>query len=50
MDTGCADSAGERHDSVDFFDIIVWGRLAGNASQSLAKGQEVIVAGRLAFR
>ena len=44
------DSAGERHESVDFFDIVVWGKLAENAAQSLSKGQEVLIAGRLAFR
>jgi single-strand DNA-binding protein len=44
------DSAGERHESVDFFDIVVWGKLAENAAQSLAKGQEVLISGRLAFR
>ena len=40
----------ERRESVDFFDIVVWGRLAENAAQSLAKGQEVIVTGRLQQR
>ena len=44
------DSAGERHESVDFFDIVVWGKLAENAAQSLSKGQEVLISGRLAFR
>ena len=40
----------ERRESVDFFDIVVWGRLAENAAQSLVKGQEVIVTGRLQQR
>jgi single-strand DNA-binding protein len=44
------DSAGERHESVDFFDVVVWGKLAENAAQSLSKGQEVLISGRLAFR
>ena len=44
------DSAGERHESVDFFDIVVWGKLAENAAQSLAKGQEVLLSGRLQYR
>ncbi|MGC8489726.1 MAG: single-stranded DNA-binding protein, partial [Clostridia bacterium] len=43
------DSAGERHESVGFFDVIAWGRLAESAAQSLATGGEVLVAGRLAF-
>src|ERR1700722_19153194 len=40
----------ERREAVDFFDIVMWGRLAENAAQSLAKGQEVIVVGRLQQR
>ena len=44
------DQAGERHESVDFFDVVVWGKLAENAAQSLSKGQEVLISGQLAFR
>ena len=44
------DQSGERHETVDFFDIVVWGKLAENTAQSLAKGQEVIISGRLQFR
>jgi single-strand DNA-binding protein len=44
------DTVGERHETVDFFDIVVWGKLAENTAESLTKGQEVLIAGRLQFR
>jgi single-strand DNA-binding protein len=44
------DQSGERKESVDFFDVVVWGKLAENAAQSLARGHEVLLSGRLQFR
>jgi single-strand DNA-binding protein len=41
---------GERKDSVSYFDVVVWGKPAEHVSQSLTKGQEVLVAGRRAQR
>jgi single-strand DNA-binding protein len=43
-------SSGERRESTDFFDVVVWGKPAENAAQSLSKGQEVVVSGRLQQR
>ena len=43
-------SSGERRESTEFFDIVVWGKPAENAAQSLSKGQEVVVSGRLQQR
>ena len=43
-------STGERRESTDFFDVVVWGKPAENAAQSLSKGQEVVVSGRLQQR
>ena len=44
------DPDGERRESINYFDVVVWGKPAENAAQSLTKGQEVLVAGRLAQR
>jgi single-strand DNA-binding protein len=44
------DQFGERKESVDFFDVVVWGKLAENAAQSLVRGHEVLLSGRLQFR
>jgi single-strand DNA-binding protein len=41
---------GEPKESVSYFDVVVWGKPAEHAAQSLTKGQEVLVAGRLAQR
>jgi single-strand DNA-binding protein len=43
-------ATGERRESTDFFDVVVWGKPAENAAQSLSKGQEVVVSGRLQQR
>ena len=43
-------TSGERRESTEFFDVVVWGKPAENAAQSLAKGQEVVVSGRLQQR
>jgi single-strand DNA-binding protein len=43
-------SSGERRESTEFFDVVVWGKPAENAAQSLSKGQEVVVSGRLQQR
>jgi single-strand DNA-binding protein len=43
-------STGERRESTEFFDVVVWGKPAENAAQSLSKGQEVVVSGRLQQR
>lgn len=44
------DANGERQDSVDFFDIVVWGKLAEIVSQYGSKGQGLHVTGRLQTR
>ncbi len=41
---------GQRKESVSYFDVVVWGMPAEHAAQSLSKGQEVLVTGRLAQR
>jgi single-strand DNA-binding protein len=40
----------EWQEATSFFDVIVWRDLADNASESLAKGDRVIVTGRLEQR
>jgi single-strand DNA-binding protein len=37
----------EWEESTSFFDVVCWGQLAENASQSLSKGTRVLVSGRL---
>lgn len=44
------DAAGERQESVDFFDIVAWGKLAEIISQYGGKGQGLHVTGRLQAR
>ena len=44
------DATGEAQESVDYFDVVAWGKPAENAAQSLSKGQEVVIIGRLQFR
>jgi len=44
------DASGEKHDEVDFFDIVAWGKLAEIISQYGGKGQGVHVMGRLQNR
>lgn len=44
------DAAGEKHEEVDFFDIVAWGKLAEIISQYGGKGQGVHVVGRLQNR
>lgn len=40
----------ERKEQVSFFNVVCWGQLGENASQSLDKGVRVIVSGRLEQR
>lgn len=44
------DASGERQESVDFFDIVAWGKLAEIVSQYGSKGQGLHVIGRLQTR
>ncbi len=39
--------SGERQESTSFIDVVAWGTLAENAAASLAKGNRVLVTGRL---
>ncbi len=41
---------GERMDSTDFFNVVVWGRLAELCSEHISKGSPVAVEGRLQTR
>ncbi|TSC92834.1 MAG: single-strand DNA-binding protein [Candidatus Berkelbacteria bacterium Athens1014_28] len=41
---------GEMQEQVEFHDIVLWGKMAENASQYLKKGQPVYVEGRLQTR
>lgn len=41
------DSEGTIHEEVSFFDVVAYGDLAENLSQSIARGHRVIVVGRL---
>jgi single-strand DNA-binding protein len=38
---------GQWEEATSFFDVVAWGSLAENVAQSLAKGDRVLVAGRL---
>jgi single-strand DNA-binding protein len=42
--------AGVRHEETDWFNVVVWGSLAEACKESLAKGQQVFVAGRMKTR
>jgi len=44
------DAAGEKQSSVDFFDVVSWGKLAEIISQYGKKGQGIHVIGRLQTR
>ena len=44
------DAAGEKQSSVDFFDVVAWGKLAEIISQYGKKGQGVHISGRLQNR
>ncbi|MDO8885598.1 single-stranded DNA-binding protein [Candidatus Oleimmundimicrobium sp.] len=41
---------GERVESVDFFNIVCWGKLAELVSQNITKGTPVAIDGRLQYR
>ncbi len=41
------DASGEKREEVEYHDIVAWGKLGELASQYLAKGRKVMVAGRL---
>jgi len=43
-------SSGERKDSVEYHDIVAWGKLAELVSNYLSKGRKVLVVGRLQTR
>jgi single-strand DNA-binding protein len=42
--------AGEWKESVSFFDVVAWGTLGENVASSVAKGNRVLVSGRLEQR
>lgn len=44
------DPSGERRDSVEYHDIVAWGKLGELVSNYLAKGRKVLVVGRLQTR
>ncbi len=44
------DPSGERKDSVEFHDVVAWGKLGELVSNYLAKGRKVLVVGRLQTR
>ncbi len=44
------DPSGERKDSVEYHDIVAWGKLGELAANYLAKGRKVLVVGRLQTR
>lgn len=44
------DPSGERKDSVEFHDVVAWGKLGELVSSYLAKGRKVLVVGRLQTR
>jgi len=44
------DQAGEKKDSVEYTDVVVWGKLAETVSNYLKKGRRVHVIGRLQTR
>jgi single-strand DNA-binding protein len=44
------DKSGQKQETVEFHDIVVWGRLAEIATQYLKKGQLLMVEGRLQTR
>ncbi len=44
------DTSGERKDSVEYHDIVAWGKLGELASNYLVKGRKVLVVGRLQTR
>ncbi len=41
---------GERHEEIEWFNVVAWGNLAEICKQYLAKGQQVYVEGRLQTR
>jgi single-strand DNA-binding protein len=43
-------ASGEKKDSVEFHDIVTWGKLAEICAQILAKGRKVYIEGRLQTR
>lgn len=44
------DPSGERRDSVEYHDIVAWGKLGELVNSYLAKGRKVLVVGRLQTR
>lgn len=44
------DPSGERKDSVEYHDVVAWGKLGELVSNYLAKGRKVLVVGRLQTR
>jgi len=43
-------SDGQKHTETEWFNIVAWGELADRCSQSLSKGQQVYIEGRLQTR
>ena len=43
-------SSGTRHEEKDWFSVVVWGSLAEECKECLAKGQQVFVEGRIKTR
>ena len=41
------DPSGERKDSVEYHDVVAWGKLGELVSNYLSKGRKVLVVGRL---
>lgn len=44
------DASGDKKESVEYHDVVVWGKLAEIVSQYLGKGRKVMVVGRLQTR
>ena len=44
------DPSGERKDSVEYHDVVAWGKLGELVSNYLSKGRKVLVVGRLQTR
>lgn len=44
------DPSGEKHDAVEYHDVVAWGKLGELVSNYLSKGRKVLVVGRLQTR
>lgn len=43
-------AAGEQQESTNYFDFVIWGDVGAHATESLSKGDRVILSGRLEYR